>query len=97
LDRFSSRTKCDGLLGYILFHCAGISLIEHAPGLHLRAIGEYPAAADALGIDVFGLRYLYVFIGGTLAGLAGATLSLAISLVGSVTLLQPAGRIAVDL
>jgi len=66
-------------LGYILFPLCWYFINRTRPGLHLRAIGEYPAAADALGIDVFGLRYLYVFIGGTLAGLAGATLSLAIS------------------
>jgi simple sugar transport system permease protein len=47
--------------------------------MHLRAIGENPTAADAMGINVYRLRYFYVGVGGLLAGLAGATISLAIS------------------
>ena len=41
-------------------------------------MGEEPAAADALGVNVFATRYRYVFAGGMLAGLAGATITLAI-------------------
>ena len=66
-------------IGYFLVPIAWYFINRTRPGLHLRAIGEYPAAADALGINVFRLRYLYVFIGGLLAGLAGATISLAVS------------------
>jgi simple sugar transport system permease protein len=66
-------------IGYILIPISWYFINRTRPGLHLRAIGEYPAAADALGINVFRLRYLYVFIGGLLAGLAGATISLAVS------------------
>lgn len=66
-------------MGYLLVPLSWYYINRTRPGLHLRAIGEYPSAADALGINVFRLRYLYVFVGGTLAGLAGATISLAVS------------------
>jgi general nucleoside transport system permease protein len=46
-------------------------------GLHLRAVGENPAAADAMGVSVARYRYGAVLFGGALAGLAGASLSLA--------------------
>lgn len=66
-------------LGYLLTPLAWYYINHTRPGLHLRAVGEYPSAADALGLNVFSLRYLYVFVGGMLAGLGGAALSLAIS------------------
>src|SRR5689334_13977636 len=66
-------------IGYLLVPLAWYYINRTRPGLHLRAVGEYPAAADALGINVFRMRYLYVFVGGVLAGLGGATISLAVS------------------
>jgi len=66
-------------IGYLLIPAAWYYINRTRPGMHLRAIGEYPAAADSLGINVNRLRYFYVFVGGVLAGLAGATISLAVS------------------
>jgi simple sugar transport system permease protein len=65
--------------GYLLIPATWYYINRTRPGMHLRAVGEYPAAADAVGINIFRLRYFYVFVGGMLAGLAGATISLAIS------------------
>ena len=66
-------------LGYIFAPLAWYYINRTRPGMHLRAVGEKPSAADTMGISVYRLRYLYVFVGGCLAGLAGATISLAIS------------------
>lgn len=66
-------------LGYLLVPAAWFYINRTRPGLHLRAVGENPIAADAMGINVYRLRYIYVWVGGVLAGLAGGTISLAIS------------------
>ena len=66
-------------IGYLMVPVAWYYINRTRPGLHLRAVGEYPSAADALGINVFRMRYAYVFVGGMLAGLAGATISLAVA------------------
>jgi ABC-type uncharacterized transport system permease subunit len=66
-------------IGYLMIPLAWYYINRTRPGLHLRAVGEYPSAADALGINVFRMRYAYVFVGGMLAGLAGATISLAVA------------------
>src|SRR5437773_880827 len=48
-------------------------------GLNVRAVGESPAAADAMGIDVTAYRYAHTIAGGAFAGVGGATFSLAIT------------------
>lgn len=66
-------------IGYLFIPLTWFLIFKTRPGMHLRAVGEKPSAADTLGINVYGVRYFYVFIGGCLAGLAGATISLSVS------------------
>jgi general nucleoside transport system permease protein len=67
------------LLVYIMIFVVPLAafwLYKTRPGLHLRAVGESPQTADAKGINVYKIRYLYTMFGGALVGLGGAHLSL---------------------
>ena len=66
-------------------------------GLNLRAVGESPAAADAMGINVVVNRYAHVLAGGAFAGVGGACYSLAITPQWVDGLTQGAGWIAIAL
>ena len=61
---------------YILVIAACFYIYKTRAGLILRTLGESPDAADAVGINVFALRYLYSIIGGILAAMGGAYLTL---------------------
>jgi general nucleoside transport system permease protein len=52
-------------------------LFRTRPGLSLRAVGESPATADAMGLRVDAIRYVATLFGGVLSGVAGAYLILA--------------------
>jgi simple sugar transport system permease protein len=68
-------------------------------GLNVRAVGEAPASADAMGIDVVRYRYVHVVAGGAFAGVGGACFSLSISpgWVAGDVLVGGAGWIAIAL
>lgn len=68
----------DILIYLSLFIAGGIWWVMHKTrvGLTVKAVGENPHSANALGIKVIKVRYLAVLFGGAMAGLAGAYLSL---------------------
>lgn len=62
-------------LTYVLVPVVWYVLFHTRPGLHLRAVGESPETADAMGVSVATTRYAATAVGGALAGLGGAYLS----------------------
>jgi len=77
------------LVGLILLY-----LYRTRPGLHLRAVGESPATADAMGVNVTAYRTM---LGGALAGVGGAFFSLAITPFWLDGMTSGAGWIAIAL
>lgn len=63
-------------------------------GMNLRAVGENPAAADAAGISVTGMRLLYTTIGAALSGAGGAFLMLVLTRGWSVDVARGRGWVA---
>lgn len=63
-------------LTIIIFILAHFVLFKTPFGLRLRSVGEYPQAADTLGVNIIKMRYIAVLTSGALAGLAGSFLSL---------------------
>ena len=64
-------------ISFIIVPLLYFVLYKSSWGLALRAVGDDPATADATGINVTRMRYFNTILGGALAGLAGAYLSLA--------------------
>jgi general nucleoside transport system permease protein len=82
---------------YLLVPIAWFVINRTTLGLKIRAVGESPEAADTLGVSVARVRYTAVILGGTLAGIAGASLSIALLNVFQQNLTNGLGFIAVAL
>jgi simple sugar transport system permease protein len=66
-------------------------------GLKIKSVGQNPAAADSLGVSVNRVRYVCVCLGGALAGIAGASMSLSLVNLFQDNLTAGLGFIAVAL
>lgn len=87
-------------LVYIAFALVPISwwiLEKTSLGLKIKAVGQNPAAADSVGINVNRVRYFSVCLGAVMAGMAGATLSISIANLFQDNLTAGQGFIAVAL
>jgi general nucleoside transport system permease protein len=63
-------------LTYIAIVTVQVGLFRTRWGLRVRAVGEHPTAADTVGISVLATRYRNVILGGMLAGIGGAYLTI---------------------
>jgi len=61
---------------YVAIILVQIGLFSTRWGLRVRAVGEHPTAADTVGINVLGIRYRNLVLGGLLAGIGGAYLTI---------------------
>ncbi|GAB4456970.1 MAG: ABC transporter permease [Anaerolineales bacterium] len=82
---------------YLLVPLAWFVLNKTTLGLKIRAVGENPDAADSLGVNVGRVRYFTIILGGTLSGIAGASLSIALLNVFQQNMTSGSGFIAVAL
>ncbi|MER7415414.1 ABC transporter permease [Micromonospora peucetia] len=65
-------------LALLLVLVIHIALFRTRWGLRTRSVGEHPTAADTLGVKVLGLRYRNVLLAGVVAGIGGASYTLAL-------------------
>jgi len=82
---------------FLLVPVAWFVLNKTPLGLKVRAAGQNPEAADSLGVNVNRIRYLTVTVGGMLAGIAGASLSIALLNLFQQNITNGMGFIAVAL
>lgn len=96
LDKLIGTQYTTTFIALLLVPAIWFLLYKTKLGLRIRAVGEYPKAADTLGINVSKLQYFVVIVGGILGGMGGASLSIAISSIFNPTLIAGQGFIALS-
>jgi len=84
-------------LSWGLFAAVWFFLSRTRAGLALRAVGESPTSAHAIGYPVVRIRYLATLFGGAMAGVAGAYMSTVYASLWTEGLIAGRGWIAVAL
>jgi simple sugar transport system permease protein len=84
-------------IAFALVPLAWFILNKTTLGLKIRAAGENPEAADSLGVSIARIRYFTIVLGGTLSGVAGASMSIALLNVFQQNMTSGLGFIAVAL
>lgn len=82
---------------YLLVPLSAWLLNRTTFGLKVRAVGQNPQAADTLGVNVDRIRYVTVILGGVLAGIGGASLSIGLINLFQENMTNGMGYIAVAL
>ena len=82
---------------FLLAPIASFVLYKTTFGLKVRAAGQNPQAADSLGVNINQIRYITVTFGGVMAGISGASLSIALINLFQENMTNGMGFIAVAL
>lgn len=84
-------------IAFLLVPVAWFVMNKTTLGLMIRSVGENPEAADSVGVSVAKVRYFTIILGGTLSGVAGASMSIALLNVFQQNMTSGLGFIAVAL
>ncbi len=81
-------------VAFILVYLTWVLLYKTPLGLNIRSVGENPNAASSVGVSVIKIKYIAFVLGGVLAGLSGAYMSMYYAMGWSQNMVAGRGFIA---